>query len=148
MTGYSLKDIKDNESGQVIALVGFTIALSLVIFATVFYSAGMAGQKIVEQECDDFSFVFNDVKSIYGRILKEVSKDGTSNPFNESEFDELKIMESQIKKLTNKRGYVLVFSGHDYNSSTKIANVTIMLFDAETKYTDRVAYNLTLGESG
>jgi len=138
-------NLKDNENGQVIALAGFAIALSIIIFATVFHSAGMAGQRSIEQETDDISFIFSDVRSTYGRVLFGVSNYGADDPFNGSNFVKVNTSESQMKKLISGRGCVLVFSGHNYSSSNRIANVTITLFDGETKYLDTVTYNLTVG---
>lgn len=134
-----------NEKGQVIALAGFAISLSIVIFATVFFSAGMVGQRSIEQQTDGIAYVFNDVKSTYGRVLKEISNEGTADPFDGDNFTKLGNSESQMEKLTNKRGYILIFSGH--NSAVPLANVTITLFDGETKYIDTVTYNLTSGEA-
>ena len=140
--------LRDDSSGQVILLMGITLALTIIAFATIFYSAGMAGQKTISEEKDEISFVFHDVRDTYGRVLREVSTSGEQNPFDGTNRDRLNIHETQIEHLVNLRGYFLVFGYLDYNSSSRTANVTVRLSDGTTVYDDTIRYNLITGDVG
>ena len=133
--------LKDDESGQIIAAVGFAITLSIVLFATVYHSAGLAGQRTVAQELEDISYVFNDVRGTYGHILNQLSDNGTVDPFNDIEL--YSTHEPRMKKLIYARGFILSISDHD--CTLPYANVTIVLSDGTTTYTDHVTYDLSTG---
>jgi len=136
--------LKDDESGQIIAAVGFAITISIVLFATVYHSAGLAGQRTVAQELDDVSYVFNDVRSTYGHILNQLSDNGTVNPFTGAEYNELQFThEPRMKRLIYVRGFILSISDHD--CTLPYANVTITLSDGTTTYIDHVTYDLVTG---
>ncbi|MDY6931841.1 MAG: hypothetical protein SVJ22_08030 [Halobacteriota archaeon] len=140
----SQMSLKDDESGQIIAAVGFAITISIVLFATVYHSAGLAGYRTVEQGLDDVSYVYNNVRGTYGHILNQLSDNGTVNPFTGAEYNELQFThEPRMKKLLNARGFILSIS--DHNCTLPYANVTIVLSDGTTKYIDHVTYDLRTG---
>jgi hypothetical protein len=139
----------DDQRGQVIIVAGVTIAIAIIAFATIYFSAGMAGQRTIGEEKEEIGFVFNDVRDTYGRILREVSTNGEKNPFNGTNGDLLSIYETQLGHLENQRGYFIVFTHapEDYDNATiPTANVSIRLSDANTVYVDAVSYNLRTGE--
>jgi hypothetical protein len=139
----------DDTSGQVIFIAGITITIAILAFATIYYSAGMAGQRTIREEQGDLSFVFNDVRNTYGHVLRDVSSNGEEDPFNGTNRDMMHIYETQIERVVNRRGYFLVFenSSKSYDSSPPTANVTIRLSDGMSVYSDAVGYDLRTGET-
>jgi hypothetical protein len=139
--------MRDDTSGQVIFIAGITITIAILAFATIYYSAGMAGQRTVREEQGDISFVFNDVRNTYGHVLQDVSSNGEEDPFNGTNRDVTHIYETQIVRVVNRRGYFLVFedSSKSYDNSSRTANVTIRLSDGTSAYSDAVGYDLRTG---
>ncbi|MDY6964368.1 MAG: hypothetical protein SVM80_00150 [Halobacteriota archaeon] len=140
-----------DERAQIIVLTGFLVALAIVAFATVFFAGALAGQETIKQEADDSNFVYGDLIHAYGQVLKQISSNGTTNPFTgAANLNDLGKAEQDITALLHTRGYVVVFYNHsstDYSSSAKVANATILLSNGVTTYTETVMYDLTNGNS-
>lgn len=130
-----------DEKAQIITLAGVIIALTVVLLVIVINTAAISGQKAITQEVDDAHYVFKNVRDVYGDVLRQVSDDGTENPFTNSTLDTI---EMNMARMCNAHGFSILFKDKIYDGSAPIPTAIVMLIfsDGDTMYKDSVAYGL------
>ncbi|MDI6888959.1 MAG: hypothetical protein QMC78_04630 [Methanocellales archaeon] len=131
-----MRNFRNDRGAQIITLVGVIVALTIVLLAIVINAAAISGQKTVAQEVDDVHYVFKNVRDVYGDVLRQVSDNGSVNPFNPS----LTAAELNMTRMCNAHGYAILFRDKFYDGFN--ATAKIIFSDGQTVYTDTVVYRL------
>ncbi|RZN62801.1 MAG: hypothetical protein EF811_02055 [Methanonatronarchaeia archaeon] len=130
-----------NSDGEMIVATAFIISIMILAVVGVLYTNAITdgGFYSIPSPRED-SWNYQDVKEVYGEILRVVANEkGAANTL---ESDMLQELENKLISQVNRRGYSLQFNEKEFISSEDVIRVKIIMSDGDFVYQETIKYEV------